>query len=60
MYHKVIDSMHECETKRATIECRALLRCDVTAEEGKRHSDESDLHSTVCVECLRDSAGILE
>jgi C_GCAxxG_C_C family probable redox protein len=59
-YKMVIDFMHEFEERHATTECRELLGCDLTTEEGKRHFEESHLHSTVCVECVKDAVTILD
>ncbi len=59
-YQKVNDFMREFEKRHATTECRELLGCDLTTEEGRKHYTESHLHSTVCVECVKDAVTILE
>ena len=59
-YQLVTDFMHEFEERHGTTECRDLLGCDLATEEGKRHFEESNLHSTVCVECVKDSVTILD
>jgi C_GCAxxG_C_C family probable redox protein len=59
-YQVVVDFMHEFEKRHATTECRDLLGCDLTTVEGKKHSEASHLHSTVCVECVKDAVTILD
>ena len=59
-YQLVVDFMREFQGRHATTECRELLGCDLTTGEGKRHYEESHLHSTVCVECVKDAVTILD
>ena len=59
-YQMVVDFTRAFEEKHSTTECRKLLGCDLTTVDGKRHFEESDLHSTVCVECVKDAVTILD
>ena len=59
-YQVVVDFMREFQERHATTECRELLGCDLTTVEGKRNYEESHLHSTVCVECVKDAVTILD
>jgi C_GCAxxG_C_C family probable redox protein len=43
-----------------TILCRELLGCDLNTEEGQRQFTEKNLIKTVCTECVRDAARIVE
>lgn len=43
-----------------TILCRELLGCDLNTEEGQRQFTGQNLIKTVCTECVRDAARILE
>lgn len=59
-YQMVNDFMDEFEKRHATTECRVLLGCDLTTEEGKRQYTDTHLHSAVCVQCVRDAVAILD
>ena len=59
-YQMVVDFIRAFEEKHSTTECRELLGCDLTTVEGKRHFEESHLHSTVCVECVKDAVTIVD
>jgi C_GCAxxG_C_C family probable redox protein len=59
-YQKVNEFLQEFEKRHATTECRELLGCDLTTEEGRKHFKEFHLHSTVCVKCVEDAVSILD
>jgi len=45
--------------RHETSNCRALLNCDLTTEEGLLYLHENNLHEKVCEKCIRSSVQII-
>lgn len=43
-----------------TTECRKLISCDLTTEEGRKYAHDQQLFEKVCEKCIADSVDILE
>jgi C_GCAxxG_C_C family probable redox protein len=43
-----------------TLDCHALLNCDMKTEEGQRHIKANRLHETICEKCVADSVRIID
>ncbi len=43
-----------------SIECRTLMSCDLNTPEGQAYSRDHNLHATVCTECIKNSAALLD
>ncbi|GAO29656.1 hypothetical protein JCM15548_11868 [Geofilum rubicundum JCM 15548] len=41
--------------KHKSTDCRKLLNCDLTAEEGQQYFQDNQLVDSVCKHCIRDS-----
>lgn len=50
----------EFERRHQTLNCRALLGCDVTTPDGLEAARQQDLFATRCARFVRDAAEILE
>jgi C_GCAxxG_C_C family probable redox protein len=48
------------ERNCGTIECRELLKCDMSTKEGYEEAKKRDVHNTVCPKFVADAAEILE
>jgi len=42
-----------------TTECRKLINCDLSTEEGRKYAHDHHLFEKVCEKCITDSVGIL-
>ena len=43
-----------------TMDCKALLNCDLRTEEGQRYVKENNLHEVICEKCISDAIVITE
>ncbi len=43
-----------------TTECRKLINCDLSTEEGRKYAHDHHLFEKVCEKCITDSVGILD
>lgn len=43
-----------------TTNCRALLNCDLSSEEGHSYAIENKLFEKICEKCIADAVGIVE
>lgn len=41
------------------LDCRTLLNCDLTTEEGHQYMNDNNLRSVVCEKCIADSVKIV-
>jgi len=48
------------KARYASIECKALLRCDITTPEGLKEARDKKLFATVCAEYVASAADILD
>lgn len=46
--------------KYKTTDCKTLLNCDLSTEEGKQYFFKNELVDMVCAKCIEDSVKILE
>lgn len=46
--------------RHGTLECRDLIACDLTTEEGRQQAHDKDTHSTICTKLVRDAVEIAE
>jgi len=46
--------------KNKTINCRELLGCDITTDEGLQDAMDKNIFSTLCVKYIKDASEILE
>jgi len=46
--------------RHSSLECRDLIGCDLSTEEGRQEAREKDTHSTVCTGLVRDAVEIVE
>ena len=58
-YELVREFANRFKARNGTLECRELLGCDVSTPGGRERAREQKLHSTVCVQIVRDAAEIL-
>ena len=42
------------------VDCRDLIGCDLSTDEGRQQATAKDTHDTVCSELVRDAAQIAE
>jgi hypothetical protein len=47
-------------TIHQTTNCRALLQCDLSTDEGHTFAVENKLFEKICEKCIADSVGIVE
>ena len=59
-YNLVRKFAAEFKKKHETINCRELLGCDYTTEEGMKFAQENNLFGTLCVRFVRDAIEITE
>lgn len=45
--------------ENGSINCKALVNCDLNTEEGQRYFEENNIMETVCSKCISDSIGII-
>jgi C_GCAxxG_C_C family probable redox protein len=48
------------KARTSALNCKDLMNCDISTEEGLRHANETDLFSVVCPKAVRAAAEILE
>lgn len=48
------------EAMHASLDCKALLDCDFTTDEGEKQFKDMDLKKEVCSKCLTDSVKLIE
>lgn len=46
--------------KHGSLDCKALLDCDFTTEEGEKQFVDMDLKKNVCSKCISDSVKLIE
>ncbi|MCE5174590.1 MAG: C-GCAxxG-C-C family protein [Bacteroidales bacterium] len=46
--------------KNGKTDCRSLLGCDLTTEEGQKYLKEHNLHETICEKCILDAIAITD
>jgi len=49
----------EFKKKNGTINCKALINCDLNTDEGQKYFEEKNIMETVCSKCISDSIGIV-
>ena len=59
-YAMVQEFSEKFKAIHGTLDCRALLDCDMKTEEGRRYIRENRLHETICEKCVADSVNIIE
>ncbi len=52
--------MNEFKARHGSIICKEILGCDLNTPEGKAEFKNKDLFNVACIDCVRDSAMILE
>ena len=58
-YSMIQDFNSKFLARHKTINCRALLDCDLTTEEGLHYLQENNLHEKVCEKCIRSAIQII-
>ena len=58
-YSMIQDFNSKFLARHKTTNCRALLNCDLTTEEGLRYLQENNLHEKVCEKCIRSAIQII-
>jgi len=48
------------EAMHGSLDCKALLDCDFTTDEGEKRFKDKDLKKNVCSKCLADSVKLIE
>jgi len=46
--------------RHGSLECRDLIGCDLSTEEGRQQAHDKDTHNTVCTGLVRDAVEIVE
>jgi len=59
-YKLVRQFADEFQAKHGSLDCRDLLGCDISTEEGRRQARERNTHDNVCPQLVRDAAVALE
>ena len=57
-YSMIQDFNSKFLARHGTSNCRSLLNCDLTTEEGLRYLQENNLHEKVCEKCIRSAIQI--
>ncbi len=60
VYSKVTEFFLRFESRCGYINCRDLLGCDISTDEGMKQARENDLFKTVCPRMIHTAAEILE
>ncbi|MHC4109848.1 MAG: C-GCAxxG-C-C family protein [Planctomycetota bacterium] len=60
VYSKVIEFRSRFESRCGYINCRDLLGCDVSTEEGMKQAKKNNIFKTVCPKMVETAAEILE
>jgi len=58
-YSMIQDFNSKFKARHNTTNCRALLNCDLTTEEGLRYHQENNLQKHVCENCIRSAIQII-
>ena len=59
-YRLVRDFTARFKQLNGTTQCRELIRCDLSTEEGRTNARENGLYEKVCQKAVRDAVSILE
>jgi len=59
-YKLVGEFVQEFNARNKTIECKELLGCDLSTDEGLKMAMKKDFHHPVCPKFIKDAAEILE
>lgn len=59
-YELVREFANRFKARHGSLECKALLDCDISTPDGLEYSRKQDLHSKVCTNLVRDAADIAE
>jgi hypothetical protein len=46
--------------RHRSLDCRELIGCDLSTEEGREQARARDTHGTICVRLVRDAVEIAE
>jgi C_GCAxxG_C_C family probable redox protein len=60
VYPRVTEFRSRFESRSGYINCRDLLGCDISTEEGMKKAEENNLFETVCPKMVQTAAEILE
>jgi C_GCAxxG_C_C family probable redox protein len=60
IYGKIREFADHFKARNGSLACRELLGCDISTPEGHEVAREKKLFASVCPECVRDAAEILE
>jgi C_GCAxxG_C_C family probable redox protein len=56
----VVECARQFRARQGGLDCRDILGCDISTEEGRQHAKERNLFKTRCVEAVRDAATIAD
>ena len=59
-YNMVREFAARFKEKNGCTDCRTLLGCDLTTEEGQIYLKEHNLHETICERCVLDAISIAD
>jgi C_GCAxxG_C_C family probable redox protein len=59
-YTLAADFMTRFKKMHGSVQCTDLLGCNLSTEQGMQQARDRDLFNTLCVDFVRDAAGILE
>ena len=59
-YTLAADFMTQFKKLYGSVQCTDLLGCNLSTEQGMQQARDRDLFNTLCVDLVRDAAGILE
>jgi len=59
-YKMIREFSEKFKSLNGTTNCRSLLKCDLSTEEGHRYAVENNLFGTTCEKCILDSMRITD
>jgi C_GCAxxG_C_C family probable redox protein len=59
-YLMIQDFARKFKSLHGAIDCKSLLKCDLSTREGRLFAKENSFYETVCEKCISDSINIIE
>jgi len=59
-YAMVQNFSQKFKSNNGAIDCKSLLKCDLSTEDGRQYAHQHHLFEKICERCIADSANILE